>query len=254
MSLLFITAGTKGGIGKTFTATMLADIAISKKQETVLYDCDNENESLKKAYAQPAKNCRLVSVDLNATKTGYPLDIVVNDIVRTEKETKGKKPVVYLMDMKAGTTHYTLDWMCAFPFSFIRSLGVQIFIVGCVTSDVDSAYTLSRWLYRFTDDMKNGNLRFLIVKNGFQGTDFTSYNNILKDFVELESCFETVTLPELEPFYMKPIKENSTSFGQVAMGKSTVNGFDFMAIYRIKENFEILSEKFASVWQALDKK
>ncbi len=255
MSLLFITAGTKGGIGKTLTATMLADTAIHKKLKTVLYDCDNENKSLVNSYPNPAKNCRVVTVDLNSNEAHivYPLDMIVNDIIKTEKEAKGKSDMVYIVDLKAGTTHYTLEWMADFPFELLRPLGVQIYIVGCVTADIDSVQTLSRWVSHYRDDIANGLLRFLIVKNNFQGNEFSSYNNRLKENIELSGSTITLELPRIEEWYMKTIKENNTTYGQVGLKRSVIKGFNDMDAFRIKNHFEALAEAFSPIFQALEK-
>jgi hypothetical protein len=255
MSLLFLTAGTKGGIGKTFAATMLADTAIRKNIKTVLFDCDNENKSLLNSYPHPAKNCRVMGVDLNSkeAKVVYPLDAVVNDIIKTEKEAKGKKNIVYIVDMKAGTTHYTLDWMEDFPFNMIRSLGVQIYIMGCITADIDSVQTLSRWVSRYREDVKNGLLRFLIVKNHFQGNEFSSYDNLLSK--NLEGANPVILeLPRIEEWYLKTIKENNTTYGQIGMKKLVLEALGEMGAFRIEKHFEIMSEGFASILRTLDKK
>jgi len=256
MSLLFVTAGTKGGIGKTLTATLLADTAIHRNLKTVLYDCDNENRSLFNSYSRPVKNCRVVTVDLNSSEAHivYPLDMIVTDIIKTEKAAKGKNGMVYIVDMKAGTTHYTLEWMEDFPFELLRPLGVQIYIVGCITSDIDSVQTLSRWVSRYRDDIANGLLRFLIVKNNFQGNDFSSYNNLLKENVELCGGTITLDLPRIEEWYMKTIKEHNTTYGQVGLRRSVIKGFNDMDVFRIKNHFEILAAAFSPIFQVLDLK
>ena len=50
MSKLFIMAGTKGGIGKSLAASLLADVALDCKYRPVLFDCDDENRSLSNFY------------------------------------------------------------------------------------------------------------------------------------------------------------------------------------------------------------
>lgn len=251
MSLLFITAGTKGGIGKTLTATLLADIALFKGLQVVMYDCDNENESLKNAYLHPAEDCRVETVKMNCDEADmdYPLDFVVNDILQTEEESKGKKYNVYIVDMKAGTTHYTLEWLEAFPFDMIRAQGIDIYIVGCVTADVDSVHTLARWITRFSKDLKEKKLRFLIVKNNIQGKKFNTYEEILGDSLETGSNSNVVIeLPNLGFRYAKAIKESCTSFGQIAMERSNIKQFKYMDKHRIREVFKKVVKSLNTVW------
>jgi hypothetical protein len=252
MSLLFITAGTKGGIGKTLTATLLTDFALFKESPVVLYDCDNENESLKKAYIHPPKNCRveLVKMDCNEADMDYPLDFIVNDIAQTESASKGEAQNVYIVDMKAGTSHYTLDWLKAFPFDFIRGQGIGIHIVGCVTADLDSVYTLSRWVAYFIKDIKEEKLRFLIVKNTFLGENFVSYDQTLGSSLETESGTNMVIeLPDFGCRCMKKVKDSHTSLGQIAMGMTKAGNFSLMDESRIKDAFDEIKKLLEPVWR-----
>ncbi len=251
MSLLFITAGTKGGIGKTLTATFLADVALLRKSQVVLYDCDNENESLKNVYLHPAKDCRVEAVKMLSDETDmdYPLDFVVNDIVRTESESKDKSRNVYIVDMKAGTTHYTLEWLEAFPFDYIRAQGIKIYIVGCVTSDPDSVYTLSRWIARFTQDIKEKKLRFLIIKNNYYGNVFDSYEDTLGDSLETgPDANLVIELPDFGRRYSRRLKDHHTTFGQVATKQTEIKQFDFMDRTRVRTAFEKVVKLFDVIW------
>ena len=56
MSKLFIMAGTKGGIGKSLAASLLADVALDCKHRPVLFDCDDENRSLSNFYDKKNEN------------------------------------------------------------------------------------------------------------------------------------------------------------------------------------------------------
>lgn len=251
MSLLFMTAGTKGGIGKTMTATLLADTALINDMQVVLYDCDNENESLKNSYLTPAENCRVETVKMSSDEVDmdYPLDFVVNDIIRTESGSENKSKNVYIVDMKAGTTHYTLEWLEEFPFEDIRELGIKIYIVGCVTADFDSAHTLSRWIYRFAQDIQERKLHFLIVKNPFQGNNFDCYDEVLADSIDVESGSNLVVeLPDFGHRYSKKLKDHHTTFGQVATGKTVIRQFDHMDRHRVKSSFRKVKKAFATVW------
>jgi hypothetical protein len=251
MSLLFITAGTKGGIGKTMTATMLADTALLNNMQVVLYDCDNENESLKNSYLTPAENCRIETVRMMSDEVDmdYPLDFVVNDIIRTESGSKNQSKNVYIVDMKAGTTHYTLEWLEEFPFDDIRAQGIKIYIVGCITADFDSVYTLSRWIARFTEDMLERKLHFLIVKNPFQGNNFDCYEEVLADSMEGDTGSNLVIeLPDFGRRYSKRLKDHHTTFGQVATGKTVIKQFDHMDRYRVKSGFRKVVKAFETVW------
>ncbi len=249
-SWLFIMAGTKGGIGKTLTASLLADVAWAKGLKTVLYDCDNENESLKNVYTHPADERRVLTINLNGDEVDmdYPLDAVVSDITETENASKNSGGNhVYVVDMKAGTSQYTLDWMKAFPFETIHGMGIEIYLVGCVTADVDSVHTLSRWIYEY---LENEYVKFLIIKNLFYGPKLSMYEDTLKESLENGNQKSLVVkLDNLGPKCMKTLKEYHTTLGQVAAKQTVIEKINLVEENRIRTYFNEIVKKLEPIWE-----
>ena len=66
MSQFYLVAGTKGGIGKTFAATLLADSAFDLGRRIVLFDCDDENSTLADSYRREIPGVTVVKVGLDS--------------------------------------------------------------------------------------------------------------------------------------------------------------------------------------------
>ena len=64
MKTFYLIAGTKGGIGKTFIATLLADMALQSGKKVVLYDCDDENHTLEESYPVKIENRNVVGYQI----------------------------------------------------------------------------------------------------------------------------------------------------------------------------------------------
>ena len=114
MSKLFLMAGTKGGIGKTLVATLLADISADAGYRSVLFDCDEENKSLFHAMSGRKVDQILERYSLEAEfgNDNFPLDRVLNRLFEIEQNKEhypGEN--VFVIDLKAGSTCKMLEWM-----------------------------------------------------------------------------------------------------------------------------------------------
>ena len=123
MSKLFLTAGTKGGIGKTLGATLLADAASDAGYRSVLFDCDEENRSLFNAMSgrRIEQVLERYNLEENYSVDKFPLDRVANRIFQIEKDKEhypGEN--VFGIDLKAGSTYKMLEWMKLFPFEIVH--------------------------------------------------------------------------------------------------------------------------------------
>lgn len=254
MSKLVIIAGTKGGIGKTLIATFFTDIAGDYGFCPVLFDCDDENQSLRNAYKN-VSGIEIVSVTPDSIQNmDYPLDAVINRIEELENTSEPEKiERLYILDMKAGTSASTLAWLEAFPFTHLRGLEVEVFLVGCLTSDVDSCLTWGRWLLKYREMAKNGELRFVVVKNKVSGDNFDIYDDKMKKIQE-EGLPSTIVieLPEISTRHLKRIKEYNASYGQVVKSTVQITTFGFMDLHRIRMMYAKIREEFGVFFREAD--
>lgn len=248
MSKLFIMAGTKGGIGKTLSASFLADIAAKAGYVPHLFDCDDENWSLVNMYGGSGFDIHQLDSNDKNSRAEFQLDKIVDEIQRFEnQENSGDH--AYIVDMKAGTSVASINWLELFPFSYVSEWNVEVYIVGCVTSDIDSIVTFAKWVEEFQPIAKDGKLRFIVIKNGMNGSDFRAYIEYLQPALEHELGNTIVLLiPRLHEVLLQAIKNAKTSWGQIAAAKKSYPGFSFMEIHRIKEIFVRLSREFEAVF------
>lgn len=248
MSKLIIMAGTKGGVGKSLAATFFADFAEEFGYCPILFDCDNENRSLCNAYKGAAAiSVAAVDIDSRRGEMDYPLDDIINRIEKKECENSFEnRKNLYILDMKAGTSCSTLEWLEAFPFERMKELSVGVFIVGCLTSDIDSGMTWAVWVKKYSELAIDEKLRFVIIKNEVAGDNFTFYDKIMKGFLE-EQLHSTIiiNLPVLSTRHLNRIKDFETSYGQVAKSRIQVSSFGFMDIHRIRMMYGNLKRAFA---------
>lgn len=257
MSKLFLMAGTKGGIGKTLVATLLADAASDAGYRSVLFDCDEENKSLFNAMNGRCIEQVLERYNLeeNSSVDKFPLDRVANRIFQIENDKEhypGEN--VFGIDLKAGSTYKMLDWMKLFPFEVFHEQGVEVYIVGIVTNDPDTLMTYLPWIKQFDLQARNGLVNFLTVLNQVEGTEMPEYHKYLKPYLEKKlPCAPVVILENLSRRYMTIIRSAKTSYGQVGReGREPIPELGIMGIYRIQHEFIDIKKRLASLFTAVD--
>jgi len=254
MSKLFIMAGTKGGIGKSLIATLLADMAFDNKLRPVLFDCDNENHSLSNAY--PENNKEVISIKVEMTGEGrkfFPLDKVVNQIVQTECDKQhypGNN--AFLLDMKAGTSDDTMLWLNSFPFQKIKDFGIETYIIGVVTAEIDSCMTLLPWIHNYIKDDMAQLLKFVIVKNKVSGSDFNFFQQKIEKILKMvDMPVLLVKFPDFGTQYQALLHQFKTTFGQVATKRTIIDDerrFGFMDEHRFFVYYDEVSKAFKPIF------
>ena len=253
MSQFYLIAGTKGGIGKTFAATLLADSAFDLGRRIVLFDCDDENSTLADSYQREIPGVTVVKVGLDSDpEKEYPLDRIVNTIAGMETGRE-RSDTVYLADMKAGTSHRTIDWMRCFPFDLFREYGIRIVLVGIVTGDIDSVLTLAVWIKQYLEEFKDGSMRLQIIKNHFLNVPFDFYEQKLAPSIRSLPGCSVIELDSLGVRTLKAVRDMNTSLGQMVSGKTPIPSFEIMDnircgsyYHRMKKRFQSMLEQDAS--------
>ena len=257
MSKLFLMAGTKGGIGKTLVATLLADAASDAGYRSVLFDCDEENKSLFNAMSNRCVEQILERYNLeeNSSVDKFPLDRVANRIFQIESDKEhypGEN--VFGIDLKAGSTYKMLDWMKLFPFEVFQEQGVEVYIVGIVTNDSDSVMTYLPWIKQFDLQARNGLVNFLTVLNRIEGSEMPAYHKYLKPYLEKKlSNAPVVILENLNRQYMMVIRAAKTSYGRVGRaGQTPIPELQPSGSYRIQHEFINIKKNLAFLFPAID--
>ena len=95
-------AGTKGGVGKSFAAIMLAGAAMDLELPYLVFDTDSENRTVSELLKGNTEF-------LDELQEHYPLDSVVNCLYSDSPAQ------VIIVDMKAGTSRTTQEWFSSVP-------------------------------------------------------------------------------------------------------------------------------------------
>jgi MinD-like ATPase involved in chromosome partitioning or flagellar assembly len=224
---LVIIAGTKGGTGKSLTATLIYSWLKEKGTRIAAFDGDNENSTL----------CRFIPeaafVDMRQPNA---IDQILGPITADTAD-------VVLLDSRAGTSDEMLDWLQSIGIEAIKQeLGCQITIVATVTAVMDTLEQLRRW-----SEMLQGTVRWLVVRNTVAGaTDQYDASKLRRKITE-EYRGREVTLPKLPDFLMQALDKASLTIHAASKSKT----LDFVNRSRCAVILKPTTEQLASVAEVI---
>ncbi|MDD5599943.1 MAG: hypothetical protein PHV82_18510 [Victivallaceae bacterium] len=182
----------------------------------------------------------------------FPLDVVVDKMVRIENDKQKNYPGdnAFILDLKAGTSSGTMEWLRVFPFAELRQAGIEAHIVGVVTSGLDSGATLLPWLYAYLKADMLPLVKFVVVKNEFAGSEFEFFDTKIQEVLTIAKvpCL-MLKLNDLGSKYQIPLQRNNSSYGKVATGRNRIEEFGFMDEYRIKCYYAEASMEFKPLFE-----
>ena len=202
-TLIFV-AGTKGGVGKSFAAMMLASAALDLELPVLIYDTDDENRTVSTMMKEH-------SLFLDEASEQYPLDNVINSLFLEDQRK------ITIVDMKAGTSRTTQEWFSSVPWEELKNIDVEIFVTGCLTSDPDSVKTFVPWLEYFRDiDFP---INYLLIKNEKDGELFFTSETLLEPIIQKLKLPHTVfVFPAIEQKYINSLNNRGVSLRQHYLG------------------------------------
>jgi MinD-like ATPase involved in chromosome partitioning or flagellar assembly len=201
---LVIVAGTKGGTGKSLTATLLYSWLKEQGKRVAAFDGDNENSTL----------CRFIPeagfVDMRQPSA---IDQVIEPIIADKAD-------VVMLDSRAGTSDEMLDWLRSIGIENIqKELGCKVTIVATVTATMDTVEQLKRW----SDELKS-TVRWLVISNTVAGpTDIYDKSKLRKTIME-DYHGKEIILPKFPEFLMQALDKASLTI-HAASKSDTVDFF-----------------------------
>ncbi len=150
---LIMTAGGKGGVGKTLAAVGIIEYLKLHDVPVTIVDCDLENRKcggISTYFPEAAK------IDIRSERG---LDQVLNHVHQAT-------PQIALADLGAGSGHDTFKWFDVMADA-VRELSIKVTLVAVITSDPAAIQTVFNWGYALRD-----NCDYLVVKN-HKGLDDT---------------------------------------------------------------------------------
>jgi hypothetical protein len=151
--LVVLSAGGKGGVGKTLTVVSLADFYHENEIEPVLFDCDVENKR------RGSVSHFFVSAKKLNIRSPRGMDEFVDAAVSTPSR-------IVLADLGAGSGHDTFRWFDDMHAS-LSDAGILFTAVVTITSSAASVETAFNWAQAL-----GSRVRYLIVENQVSGHDF----------------------------------------------------------------------------------
>jgi MinD-like ATPase involved in chromosome partitioning or flagellar assembly len=224
---LVIVAGTKGGTGKSLTATLIYSWLKEKGTRVAAFDGDNENSTL----------CRFIPeaafVDMRQPNA---IDKILEPITEDTAD-------IVLLDSRAGTSDEMLDWLRSIGIEAIqKELSCQITIVATVTAVMDTIEQLKRW-----SEELQGTVRWLVVRNNLGGpTDQYDSSKLRKKITE-EYKGKEITLPKLQEFLMQTLDKASLTIHAASQSKT----LDFVNRSRCAVILKPATEQLNSVQEVI---
>ncbi len=201
---LIMTAGSKGGVGKSTVMCLMNTWYRENGIQPLLVDADETSGTLKRFF--PEAKCVVPH-----RRKSY--DTIV-DLIEA-----GQHPLI-LLDLKAGVDWDVLGWFSDIPWEELTELGVSITAVGVLTSSPDSVSSFLRW-----PDALGRHVNYLIVKNlvhsdaGDQkpkDVTLPAYD-LTKQALQFRKLFKPneMVLPALDPEYMGELERVSLTISDV---------------------------------------
>lgn len=225
-------AGTKGGVGKSFAAIMLAGAAMDLELPYLVFDTDSENRTVSELLKENTEF-------LDEHQEHYPLDSVVNCLYSDSPAQ------VIIVDMKAGTSRSTQEWFSSVPWDLMKKTEVDVYVAGCITSDPDSVRTFIPWLDYFRKiDFP---VRYLIFKNEKDGKDFPICTLKLEPAMrKLKLQYTEFFFPPVEKEYINLLNNNNLTL------RGHLHGENDKVLPTIMQKSRIRNHYFSMTDQLID--
>lgn len=179
---IIITAGAKGGTGKTLTTTLLHGWLSEQSIRVTLFDGDAENSTLSRF----APNSTFIDMHRPAA-----LDEILLPLESDQAD-------VVLLDSRAATSEDSISWLQQLGLRALQEeLHTRVTIVTLVTHSRDTLEQLKRWTSTLKDEVD-----WIVVRNlvGGQVDEYDASN--LRSAVLKKLLAAEITVPLIPPYVM----------------------------------------------------
>lgn len=194
MGQIHFIGGEKGGVGKSFTARLLAQYFIDRGQCFLGFDLDTSHGTFSRFYGEFT---RTIKVD----------DFSSLDNLLTTAEAQ--PDAVLIVDLAAQTAARLGDWIAqSDALNLFDSLGYEVFLWHILDDGADAL----RLLDKLVDTYAKQPVHFVVVKNLGRGEDFSGYDqSAVVQKIQQNNGF-VITLDKLHGPLAQKIDFNNQSF------------------------------------------
>lgn len=198
MSSLHLIGGEKGGVGKSFTARLLAQYFVDKDLPFIGFDSDQSHGTFSRFYSEFTSPLNTSSFD--------SLDTIVEVVEQSPEQN-------IIVDLAAQTFANLVKWLDESEIlTIMGELGVSVYVWHVMDDGADSLNLLGKTLQQFGD----APVQLVVVENQGRGEDF--------DMVERSETFasakahnaHTVVLSRLQTSLVRKIDFSNASFWAAA--------------------------------------
>ena len=198
MARLHFVGGEKGGVGKSFTARLLAQYYIDHKQPFIGFDTDLSHETFTRFYGEFINPILITDVE--------SLDRIID-----EAEQHPQQDII--VDLAAQTAAPLRQWMqdCEL-MELMQELGFCVMYWHVMDDGADSAYLLSK----ISKQLKHENCQIIAVKNLGCGEDFSAFEQSPMHRKAVDAGVNFISLPKLQTQLAQKVDFNHLSFWAAA--------------------------------------
>ncbi len=198
MGQIHFIGGEKGGVGKSFTARLLAQYFIDRGQTFLGFDLDASHGTFSRFYGEFTRELK---VDDFAS-----LDTL---LITAEAEPDA----VLIVDLAAQTSSRLGEWIKqSDAFNLFASLGFEVFLWHVMDDGVDAL----RLLDKLVDTYSKQPVHFVVVKNLGRGEDFAGFDSSATQLKVQGQNGYVINLERLHGPLAQKIDFNNQSFWSAA--------------------------------------
>ena len=230
MGTIHFIGGEKGGVGKSFTARLLAQYLVDTHRAMVGFDTDLSHSTFTRFYAQFCESLNVADFES------------LDSIVETANENSDQHLVV---DLAAQTAAKLNDWLtdCDF-FSLMAELNYKVFYWHVMDDSADCVRLLDKLLSRFDHE----NVQVVVVQNFGRGANFLPFEHTAVFEQVKRQNGHIVKLPALHAALAQKIDFNNYSFWAAAHSRHVMKITELQRTKTwLKQAYEQIDPLFVSI-------
>lgn len=229
MGSVHFIGGEKGGVGKSFTARLLAQYFIDKGIPFQGFDSDRSHETFSRFYGQFSEH-----LDVND----------FSSLDQLAEFAESNPDHALLVDLAAQTFTGLAKWFAdSDGFGLFDELGVEVYLWHVMDDGADSMFLLDKLLKTFADDR----FKLMVVRNGGRGGKFDQFNASPVYQKAINRGAQFLDLAELQATLMQKVDFNSLSFWAAANNRQVMSITERKrAATWLKRHYELIDELLTS--------